>query len=211
VHACWATRRIRPFPIATDRAAWATRAITRAQANTAISPTKPQTAGSATANVYQWTGAFRPGAPGNGRTAGSATANVYQSAHVNTAGSTTATPQRWGLGRAALDATGLCPRASLGSRAARQVGWGAGVATGAVIGWLWHGPDRYGHGLGRHAHADERAASTVTWGTTAPPPALAATRGVLPGPRGRAVCVPVAPLSTHARGEARRRHARGLG
>jgi hypothetical protein len=186
VHACWATRRIRPFPIATDRAAWATRAITRAQANPAISPTKPQTAGSAPANVYQ-------------------------SAHVNTAGSTTATPQWWGLGRAALDATGLCPRASLGSRAARQVGWGSGVATGAVIGWLWHGPDRYGLGLGRHAHADERAASTVIWGTNAPPPTLAATRGVLPGPRGRAVCVPVALLGAHARGEARRRHARGLG
>jgi hypothetical protein len=186
VQACWATGRIRPFPIATDRAAWATRAITRAQANTAISPTKP-------------------------RTAGSATANVYQSTHVNTAGSTTATPQRWGLGRAALDATGLCSRASLGSRAARQVGWGSGGATGAVIGGLWHGPDRDGPGLGRHAHADERAASTVTWGTTAPPPALAAPRGVLPGPRRRAVCVPIAPLSTHARGEARRCHARGLG
>jgi hypothetical protein len=186
VQACWATRRIRPFPISTDQAAWARRAIPRAQATLAISPTKPQSAGSAPANVYQ-------------------------STQVNTAGSTTATPQRPGLGRAALDATGLCPRASLGSRAARQVGWGSGVATGAVIGGLWHEPDRCGHGLGRHAHANERAAPTVTWGPTAPPPALAATRGVLPGPRGRAVCVPVAPLSAHARGEARRRHARGLG
>jgi hypothetical protein len=186
VHACWATRRIRPFPIATDRAAWATGAITRAQANTALSHTKPQTPGSAAANVYQ-------------------------SAHVNTAGYTTSTPQLLGLDSADMYATGICHRASLGSRAARQVGWVYGLATGAVIGWLWHGPDCYGHRLSRHAHADERASSTVTWGTTVPRPALAATRGVLPGSRGRAVCVPVAPLGAHARGEARRRHARGLG
>ena len=137
----------------------------------------------------------------SGQTPGSTAANVYQSAHVNTAGSTTSTPQLLGLDSADMYATGICHRASLGSRGARQVGWVYGLATGAVIGWLWHGPDRYGHGLSRHAHADERAASTVTWGTTAPRPALAVTRGVLTRlPRESRLCSRCPPWRTRPRG-----------